>query len=47
MDLSDIRSQCKAWDEEDGCLDDYTEECPFHSKCEGEVLMATRKDGNS
>ena len=38
MDLEKVRKECDMWDEEDGCLDSYPDECPVHALCEKEAL---------
>lgn len=38
INLEQFRKDCGSWDEEDGCLDDYPDECPLHGECEKEAL---------
>jgi hypothetical protein len=38
VDLAKVREDCGGWDEEDGCVDDYDEECPFSEACKKDAL---------
>lgn len=31
--LEDFRKDCGEWEEEDGCMGDYPEECPMREAC--------------
>jgi len=35
--LEAMRKECGSWDEEMGCLDDYSEDCPIHEACQKEA----------
>lgn len=34
MDIKKMREQCGAWDDELGCMEDYSEDCPISTECE-------------
>ena len=36
--LDDFRKDCGSWDEEEGCLDDYPDECPLYQLREKDAL---------